>query len=125
MFRDRWPPSWLGACSPLCSSRCSLYPLSITWSSGERRRDDRRCAEVPADLRRRHRYLVGICCKPPAVVLVGNTVMQNRPALFVGRHFEDVIIILCVRWYLRYSLSYRDLEEMMAERGLSVDHVTI
>jgi transposase-like protein len=36
-----------------------------------------------------------------------------------------VIIILCVRWYLRYSLSYRDLEEMMMERGLSVDHVTI
>ena len=50
---------------------------------------------------------------------------QRRPALFRGRHFEDVIILLCVRWYLRYSLSYRDLEEMMAERGLSVDHVTI
>ena len=33
--------------------------------------------------------------------------------------------MLCVRWYLRYSLSYRDLEEIMAERGLSVDHVTI
>ena len=51
--------------------------------------------------------------------------MQNRPALFRGRHFEDVIIILCVRWYLRYSLSYRDLKEIMAERGLAVDHVTI
>ena len=50
---------------------------------------------------------------------------QNRPVLFRGRHFEDVIIILCVRWYLRYSLSYRDLEEMMGERGLAVDHVTI
>ena len=50
---------------------------------------------------------------------------QKRPALFRGRHFEDVIIMLCVRWYLRYSLSYRDLEEIMAERGLSVDHVTI
>jgi transposase-like protein len=45
--------------------------------------------------------------------------------LFRWRHFEDVIILLCVRWYLRYSLSYRDQEEMMAERGLSVDHVTI
>jgi len=32
---------------------------------------------------------------------------------------------VCVRWYLRYSLSYRDLEEMMAERGLSVDHSTV
>jgi transposase, IS6 family len=50
---------------------------------------------------------------------------QGRPALFRGRHFEDVIIVLCVRWYLRYSLSYRDLQEMMAERGLAVDHVTI
>jgi IS6 family transposase len=52
-------------------------------------------------------------------------VSQNCSALFRGRHFEDVIIILCVRWYLRYSLSYRDLEEMMAERGLSVDRVTV
>jgi hypothetical protein len=33
------------------------------------------------------------------------------------RHFESEIILLCVRWYLRYALSYRDLEEMMAERG--------
>ena len=36
-----------------------------------------------------------------------------------------MIILLCVRWYLRYSLTYRDLEEIMAERNLSVDHVTI
>ncbi len=50
---------------------------------------------------------------------------KNRPALFRGRHFEDGIILLCVRWYLRYSLSYRDLEEIIAERGLSLDHVTI
>jgi len=41
-------------------------------------------------------------------------VIQLRPALFRGRHFEDVVIVLCVRWYLRYSLSYRDLAEMMA-----------
>ena len=50
---------------------------------------------------------------------------QKRPALFRGRHFEDVVIVLCVRWYLRYSFSYRDLQEMMAERGLSIDLVTI
>ena len=50
---------------------------------------------------------------------------KHRPALFRGRHFEDGIILLCVRWYLRYSLSYRDLKEITAERGLSVDHVTI
>jgi IS6 family transposase len=48
---------------------------------------------------------------------------QQRP--FKWRHFEAEIMLLCVRWYVRYSLSYRDLEEMMAERGLSVDHTTI
>src|SRR5436853_947639 len=47
---------------------------------------------------------------------------QNR---FKWRHYEADIILLCVRWYLRYSLSYRDLEEMMRERGLHVDHTTI
>src|SRR5579864_5388941 len=44
---------------------------------------------------------------------------------FKWRHFQADIILLCVRWYLRYALSYRDLEEMMAERGLTVDHTTI
>ena len=45
--------------------------------------------------------------------------------LFKGRHFEREIIILCVRWYLRFKLSLRDLVEMMAERGLSLAHTTI
>jgi hypothetical protein len=38
--------------------------------------------------------------------------------LFKGRHFDRQVIILCVRWYLSYKLSSRDLVEMMAERGL-------
>src|SRR2546430_11955504 len=50
---------------------------------------------------------------------------MNQQSPFKWRHFEAEIILLCVRWYLRYSLSYRDLEEMMAERGLAVDHTTI
>ena len=50
---------------------------------------------------------------------------QKRPALFRGRHFADEIIVLCVRWYLRYSLSYRDLTEIMRERNLLVDPSTI
>ncbi len=45
--------------------------------------------------------------------------------MFKGRHFQDQLIVVCVRRYLRYSLSYRDLEELMGERGLSVDHSTI
>jgi transposase-like protein len=44
---------------------------------------------------------------------------------FKWRHFQPEIILLTVRWYLRYSLSYRDLEEMMTERDLSIDHTTI
>src|SRR3954463_5172700 len=49
----------------------------------------------------------------------------DRPAFFRGRHLADDVIILWVRWYLRYSLSYRDLAEMMVERHLSVDPSTI
>jgi transposase-like protein len=45
--------------------------------------------------------------------------------LFEGRHFDREIIVLCVRWYLRFKLSFRDLVEMMAERGLSMAHTTI
>ena len=45
--------------------------------------------------------------------------------LFEGRHFDREIIVLCVRWYLRFKLSFRDLVEIMAERGLSMAHTTI
>src|SRR3712207_423777 len=45
--------------------------------------------------------------------------------VFKGRHFDRSVILLCVRWYLAYNLTLRDLEEMMAERGISVDHATI
>jgi IS6 family transposase len=47
---------------------------------------------------------------------------KNQPRLFKYHHYQTAIILRCVRWHLRYSLSYRDLEEIMAERGLSVDH---
>ena len=50
---------------------------------------------------------------------------SRRPALFRKRKFELVIIVTCVRWYCRFSLSLRDLEEIMAERSLAVDHTTI
>jgi transposase-like protein len=46
-------------------------------------------------------------------------------SLFHGRHFDRSIIILCVRWYITYKLSYRDLAEMMAERGVILSHTTI
>ena len=48
-----------------------------------------------------------------------------RPPLFWKRKFEPHVIVTCVRWYCRFCLSLRDLEELMAERGLAVDHTTI
>jgi transposase-like protein len=45
--------------------------------------------------------------------------------LFKWRQFEPEVILLAVGWYLRFSLSYRDVEELLAERGLRADHVTV
>jgi hypothetical protein len=58
--------------------------------------------------------------------------MRRRPrrvsasrSNFVGFRFPPDVIMVAVRWYLRYGLSYRDVEELLAERGIEVDHVTI
>jgi len=51
--------------------------------------------------------------------------LSTMEKLFAGRHFDREVIILCVRWYLRFKLSYRDLVEMMDERGLNLAHTTI
>jgi transposase-like protein len=45
--------------------------------------------------------------------------------LFKGRHFDQEIIVLCVRWYLAFKLNSRDLVQMMAERGIVLTHTTI
>ena len=52
------------------------------------------------------------------------TVQPPRSA-FAGFRFPPEVILVAVRWYLRYGLSYRDLEELLAERGFEVDHVTL
>jgi IS6 family transposase len=44
---------------------------------------------------------------------------------FAGFRFPPEVIVLAVRWYLRFGLSYRDLEELLTERGVEVDHVTV
>ncbi len=46
-------------------------------------------------------------------------------SVFAGFRFPREVISIAVRWYLRYGLSYRDVEELLAERGITVDHVTI
>ena len=54
--------------------------------------------------------------------------LRPRPAprsAFAGYRFPPEVITLAVRWYLRFGLSYRDVEELLAERGIEVDHVTV
>src|SRR5258708_39355002 len=50
---------------------------------------------------------------------------MDPSATFKWRHFQAEIILLCVSWYVRYRISYRDLEELMRERGLHIDTTTI
>lgn len=51
--------------------------------------------------------------------------VKHNSSPFKWHHFEPTIILLCVRLYCRYQLSYRDLEEMLLERGLTVDLTTV
>jgi transposase-like protein len=52
-------------------------------------------------------------------------VASSVRGLFKWRQFEPEVILLAVGWYVRFSLSYREVEELLAERGLLVDHVTV
>jgi IS6 family transposase len=60
------------------------------------------------------RVVACLCDSPPSCV----------PS-FAGSRFPREVILLAVRWYLRYGPSYRDVSELLAERGVDVDHVTI
>ena len=79
------------------------------------------------------RYSERLCCNFRAATSGWTTFGKHRtgsPIMpsdnpFKWRQFEPALILQCVRWYLRYALSYRDLEDMMRERGLCVDHTTI
>lgn len=53
------------------------------------------------------------------------TLPLDRDPIYRGRGFQSETIELCVRWYITYRLSYRDLAAMMAERGIAVSHTTI
>jgi transposase-like protein len=58
---------------------------------------------------------------PEAGLVTGH----GATSVFAGFRFPREVISLAVRWYLRYGLSYRDVEELLAERGIAVDHITI
>ena len=61
----------------------------------------------------------------PTFEICDRTFREDAAGLFKGRHFDSAIIVLCVRWYITYKLSSRDLCEMMAERNVDVVHTTI
>ena len=54
-----------------------------------------------------------------------HSAMAIRPAIFKWRQTEPVLILCAVRWYLRYSLSLRDVQELLEERGLEADRTTV
>src|SRR5205823_745443 len=70
-----------------------------------------------------------MCCKNPAgrstAMLDRSWVSPNQPAIFKWRHFAPEVILCAVRWYLRYSLSYRDVQELLVERSLEIDYTTV
>src|SRR6202020_2613740 len=79
----------------------------------------RRCQRYRCKLSTRPYSAIPMSCRQYMAEFLG------LDELFEGRHFDREVIVLCVRWYLRFKLSYRDLVEMMAERNLSMAHTTI
>ena len=64
-------------------------------------------------------------CRSALISWADMLLAPSVAGLFKWRQFEPEMILLAVGWYLRFSLSYRDVEELLAERGLLVDHVTV
>src|SRR5512132_2359722 len=86
-------------------------------------RDELRCADPP-------RHCCSCCDRVGSRQTAAMRTRRPRSAAvarsaFAGFCFPPDVIVLAVRWYLRFALSYRDVEELLAERGIQVDHVTI
>jgi hypothetical protein len=89
---------------------------------------------MPCEWQQLLQYRWGLCCMCCERALSRQTVVMRtrrpRPATiprsaFAGCCFPPEVIVLAVRWYLRFGLSFRDVEELLAERGVEVDHVTV
>src|SRR3954462_14898216 len=65
------------------------------------------------------------CNQQRVCIIIRVKTPPESSSLFKGRHFDSSIIILCVRWYITYKLGHRDRRDMMAERGMSLDHTII
>jgi transposase, IS6 family len=87
------------------------------------RRTDPTCSDAPRGT------VAPVVTEREQVRLSPRTTRPGAPPLacsaFAGFYFPPDVIVLAVRWYLRFALSYRDVEELLADRGIDVDHVTI
>jgi transposase, IS6 family len=68
------------------------------------------------------RWLRLLAVADTGLVINSGSAASSAP---VGYRFPRAVIAVAVRWYLRYGLSYRDVEELLSERGITVDHVTV
>src|SRR3546814_528023 len=82
------------------------------------------CDRRPPD-RVQHAHKGALLQKSCSLSMLGGDWTDGTMTDFKWRHFQGDVILWAVRWYCRYPISYRDLEEMLAERGISVDHTTI
>lgn len=73
----------------------------------------------------------GLCCKNggsgrvESLCSFARSLSMSKSSAFKWRHYEPEIILLCVRWYLAYPLSYRQVAEMVNERGLDIHYTTV
>jgi IS6 family transposase len=103
-----WPGIW-----------CRSSNLVWTYSSGY----DQRSTKATGTLALAHRVVRGEGLEMRRSDRVVSAPFER--SAFAGYRFPPEVILLAVRWYLRYRLSYRDVEELLTERGIGVDHVTI
>ena len=99
--------------------------------STELSRDAERTASAPAGAGLGQRLCCVVRTTPPPSDTGVEPRHRPRPSVlvltsaFAGFRFPPEVITLAVRWYLRFGLSYRDVEELLAERGVRVDHVSV
>ena len=130
------PPAWMAAAHPQLPRQDAVpeQPDGAHRREWDRKQDDQRLRERPSievqeqeDKDMVYKYSSdGSGANAPKTGDDGQMPRFVRTEeLFKGRHFDEEIVVLCVRWYLSFKLSFRDLVAMMGERGIGLAHTTI
>src|SRR5215217_2321537 len=121
------PRRWLKESGRLAATRCTVLEMAplVERTSGW-------SVRLPAKLTAAWVMVRNCCIGGDCVPQPDCRTRTRRPPLgpvpqtaFAGFRFPPEVIVLAVRWYLRFGLSYRDVEELLTERGVEVDHVTV